>query len=148
MDQDTARLVRRHLVLGWILLPAFMLLGLTLETLHGFKVQWYLSVANETRRFLWTLGHAHGALLGLVNIALALTLRAFGGVGRSVAAASTLILCGSLLLPAGFLLGGIVVYGGDPGLFIVLSPVGGLLLVCGMALAAVHFVRRSGVEGS
>ncbi len=128
-------------MLGWIFLPAFMLLGLTLEALHGFKVQWYLSVANETRRFLWTLAHAHGALLGLVNIAFALSLKAVGGADRRCSIASTLLLLGSILLPAGFILGGIVVYGGDPGLFIVLSPIGGALLVCGMALAASHVVR-------
>ena len=148
MDQDTARLTRRHLMLGWIMLPAFMLLGLTLETLHGFKVQWYLSVANETRRFLWTLAHAHGALLGLVNIAFALSVRAVGGSGRSVATASTLVMFGSLLLPAGFLLGGIVVYGGDPGLFILLSPIGGALLIGGATLAAAHVIRCLKVQGS
>jgi len=146
VDQDTARLTRRHFTLGWILLPTFMLLGLTLETLHGFKVQWYLSVANETRRFLWTLAHAHGVLVGLVNIAFALTLRALGGAGRAASIASTLVVCGSLLLPAGFLLGGIVVYGGDPGLFILLSPVGGALLIGGTTIAAAHVIRSLKVQ--
>lgn len=148
MEQETTRLVRRHLTLGWIFLPAFMVLGLTLETLHGFKVQWYLSVANETRRFLWTLAHAHGVLLGLLNIAFALSVRTVGGAGRSAAVASTLLMFGSLLLPAGFLLGGIVVYGGDPGLFILLSPIGGALLIGGVALAAAHVIRRLKAQGS
>ena len=129
MDQDTRRLAQRHLIVGWIFLPTFMLLGLTLEALHGFKVQWYLSVAKETRRFLWTLAHAHGALLGLVNIAFALSLRAVGRLERTAMAASALILSGSVLLPAGFLLGGIVVYGGDPGIGVLLVPIGAVLLL-------------------
>ncbi|HYQ14246.1 MAG TPA: hypothetical protein VEQ58_00755, partial [Polyangiaceae bacterium] len=43
-------------------------LGLGLETLHAFKVGLYLDVGNETRRLLWRLAHAHGALLGLLNV--------------------------------------------------------------------------------
>src|ERR1051326_4630594 len=113
-----------------------MLLGLTLETLHGFKVQWYLSVANETRRFLFTLAHAHGVLLGLANIVFALSLKSVGTMSRAAAIASGLLMFGSILLPFGFLLGGVVVYGGDPSLFIALSPLGGLLLVLGMSAAA------------
>ena len=139
---DLDRLVRRHFVLGWIFLPAFMLLGLTLETLHGFKVQWYLSVANETRRFLFTLAHAHGVLLGLLNVVFALSLKSVGNVSRASTIASGLLVSGSLLLPFGFLLGGVVVYGGDPDLFIVLSPLGGLLLVLGLIAAASHMVKR------
>jgi len=137
-----ARLVRRHFLLGWIFVPTFMLLGLTLETLHGFKVQWYLSVANETRRFLWTLAHAHGVLLGVVNIVFALSLHVTATSGRLSETASKLLLFGSLLLPAGFLLGGVVIHGGDPGIFIVLSPVGGALVAVAMVLAAIALIRN------
>ena len=139
---DLDSLVRRHFALGWIFVPAFMLLGLTLETLHGFKVQWYLSVANETRRFLWTLAHAHGVLLGVVNIVFALSLKAVGTVSRASTIASGLLLSGSFLLPFGFLLGGVVVYGGAPSLFIALAPLGGLLLALGMIAAASHMIRQ------
>ena len=58
-------------------LPILILLGLALELLHGFKIQWYLAVANDTRRLLWTLAHAHGVLLGVVNVVYALSLRTF-----------------------------------------------------------------------
>ncbi len=72
-DRHTIRL---HLRFGWAALLAFLALGLVLEALHGFKVGWYLDVASSTRRLLFTLAHAHGTLLALVNIAYALTLRA------------------------------------------------------------------------
>ena len=65
------RLVRRHLRFGWWSLATFGLLGLVLETLHGFKVGAYLDVSNETRRLMWTLAHAHGTLLGLVHLGFA-----------------------------------------------------------------------------
>ena len=66
--------VRFHLRFGWWSLLAFLTLGVALEALHGFKVGFYLDIDNEVRRLTWTLAHAHGALLGLVHVALAATL--------------------------------------------------------------------------
>ncbi|MEZ4289439.1 MAG: hypothetical protein R3E53_02455 [Myxococcota bacterium] len=43
---------------------------------------------------------------------------------------------GSLLLPGGFLLGGVVVYEGDPGLGVLLAPVGALLVLAGAFVVA------------
>lgn len=131
--------VRRHLVFGWVMLSTFLMLGLVLEVLHGFKVQWYLSLANEARRLLWTLAHAHGVLLGLLNVVYALCLRNFQVRGRRSGVVSGLLAGGSLCLPAGFLLGGIVVHGGDPNVFILLSPIGGLMLAAGVPMAAREF---------
>src|SRR5882672_2928007 len=68
-------LVRRHLKVGWWALLVFLTAGLVLEALHGFKIGAYLNVSNETRRLMWTLAHAHGALLGLVNLGFAATAR-------------------------------------------------------------------------
>ena len=65
----------QHLRFGWWSLFAFLALGLVLETLHGFKLAWYLNVDVEMRRLMFTLAHAHGALFGLVNIAAGVTLR-------------------------------------------------------------------------
>ena len=73
-----ADLVRRHLRFGFWSILAFMIMGLVLESLHGFKVAAYLNVGNETRRLLWTLAHAHGALFGLVHVAVGCTLRVLG----------------------------------------------------------------------
>lgn len=126
---------RRHLRLGWWCLAAFLAMGMLLEGLHGFKVDWYLDVGNETRRAMWTLSHAHGTLLGLVNLAFAAipSLRPLNAGWRR---ASVLLVGGTLLLPVGFFLGGVQFYGGDPGLGIALVPVGGLSLVLGVGLTA------------
>ena len=82
---------RRHLRFGWWSLLGFLILGLALELLRGFKVGLYLDVPNETRRLMWTLAHAHGALLGLVHIAFAVSLTHLPGLdtlGRTRAAKS------------------------------------------------------------
>lgn len=136
------RMILRHLRFGWAMIASFLLLGLALELLHGFKIQWYLAVSNETRRLLWTLAHAHGVLLGLLNVAYALSLRNFAVRGSRLDLVSGLLIAGSLCLPSGFLLGGIVVHGGDPNVFIALSPIGGLLLAVGLPMAAYNFTGR------
>lgn len=130
--------VRRHLCWGWCALLIFLLLGLALEGMHGFKVGWYLDVSSEPRRLTWTLAHSHGALLGLVNVAFALTLRALpeAASGSWVKRASLCLRGATVLLPGGFFLGGIVIYGGDPGILVVLAAVGGVLLAAAVALTA------------
>ena len=127
----------RHLRFGWWLLLVSATVGLALEALHGFKLGWYLSVANETRRMLLTLAHAHGVLLGLVNIAFGLSVRAIGGEETLWARrASPCLIAAGVLLPSGFALGGVVLYGADPGLGIALVPVGAVLLLTGLFLSA------------
>lgn len=142
IDALTARARARHLRFGWWSLAVFLTLGLVLEGFHGFKVGWYLSVASETRRLMWTLAHAHGSLLALVHIAFAYTLGLrTAPFTRREALASACLMASSVLLPGGFFLGGIVVYGGDPNPAVLLSPVGGILfLVAVVAIATGHRV--------
>ena len=130
----------RHLRFGWWSLFAFLTLGVALETLHGFKLGWYLDVSSEMRRLMFTLAHAHGTLLALVNIAAGLTSRAVNGFELS-GAESLALRWGSLLLPIGFLLGGLVVHDGDPGLGVLLVPVGALLLLYAVGAAAARMSR-------
>jgi hypothetical protein len=125
----------RHLRFGWWSLFAFLTLGLVLEALHGFKLGWYLNVDVEMRRLMFTLAHAHGTLLALVNIAAGLTLRTVKGF-ELARAPSLALIWGSLLLPLGFFLGGLVIHDGDPGLGVLLVPVGALLLLYGVGSAA------------
>ncbi len=127
-DGERRRLAALHLRAGWWLLLAFLSLGITLEAMHGFKVGFYLDVSNETRRLMWKLAHAHGVLLSVLQLVFALVLRAFPLPAAELAAASRCLLGAALLLPGGFLLGGLVVFGGDPGPGIALVPIGALLL--------------------
>ena len=121
---------RRHLRFGWWSLLVFATLGLALESLHGFKVRWYLDVSNETRRLTWTLAHAHGTLLAVVHVIFGLTIRGVPELsGRNLRLISSSLVGASFLLPGGFFLGGIVFYSGDPGLGVLLVPIGAMLLL-------------------
>src|ERR1051325_5300449 len=102
-----AALFRRHLRLGWFAILVFLSLGALLEALHGFKVDWYLNVSNETRRLMWTLAHAHGVLIGVLHLGFAFTLRSLDAETAAWARKASLCLIGAtVLLPGGFLLGG------------------------------------------
>lgn len=125
--------MRRHFLVGWWSVFAFAGLGLALEALHGFKVGAYLDASNETRRLMWTLAHAHGTLLGLVHVVFALTLLQLPRLPpAAVLVASRALVGASILLPAGFFLGGVRFYSGDPGLGVALVPVGAVLLLAAL----------------
>lgn len=129
----------RHLRLGWWWFFVFAGLGLLLETFHGFKIGYYLNVSNETRRLMWRLAHAHGTLLGGINVLLGLTLRtADDSRFKDPRSISQALLGASVLLPLGFFLGGVQFYSGDPGLGVLIVPVGAVLL-----LAALFMIARA-----
>ena len=127
----------RHLRFGWWSLFAFLTLGFTLELFHGFKVGLYLDASNETRRLMWTLAHAHGALLALVHVVYGLSVTVAPTVGaRHRRLVSTSLIGATVFLPGGFFLGGVSFYGGDPGVGIFIAPVGATLLMVAVFLTA------------
>lgn len=136
---------RRHVCLGWWALFVFATTGLVLESFHGFKIRAYLDPSNETRRLMWTLAHAHGTVLGLVNIVFGLSVRAMpdmlGASGRFI---SSTLVGATVLLPAGFFLGGFGVFGGGPDLGVVLLPIGAVLLL--VALFSIAHGNMSGAS--
>jgi hypothetical protein len=130
---------RRHLRVGWSALLVFAALGLFLEALQGFKVAAYLDVSNDTRHLMWRLAHAHGALLGAVNILFALTLKASApGAWPGIERISGALIAATILLPLGFFLGGVVFYSGDPGVGVLFVPIGAVLL-----LLALYWIARA-----
>ncbi len=132
--QSGNEIVGLHLRIGWWSLLVFVLLGSLLEFFHGWKIGWYLDVSNSTRRLMWTLAHAHGTLLSLVNIAFAWTTSTLVAAPNQLA--SRCLLGSTLLIPGGFFLGGTTIYAGDPGLGILLLPIGAFLLVVAIVLTA------------
>ena len=122
------------LVVGWALLAVSLPLGLTLEALHAMKVPVYLG--SELRRELWTLAHAHANLLALLCLA-------FAAVGeRSVPDAqrrgsiARWLWFGAIAMPLGFFLGGVLNSEGDPSLFVLLVPAGGMALLVALVRVA------------
>lgn len=139
-DGASAALARRHHRFGWWALLVFMTAGLVLESLQGFRAGFYVDVDVDTRRTMFRLAHAHGALLALVNLGFAAGVRT--GLVAALASprrTSGLMLAGSVGVPAGFFLGGVWFFDGDPGLGILLVPVGAIALIA----ALVDVVRRA-----
>lgn len=112
-------LERAHRRFGWTALFVALAFGTVVEGLHGFKTSGYL--LEPIRREMWTLAHFHAAALALVNLVYVRWAASRG--------ASRALLWGSALLPLGFFLGGIAPYEGDPGIGIVVAPVGALLVL-------------------
>jgi len=142
-DDEAGEIRDLQLRIGWWALLVFLTLGLALEGLHGFKSGFYLDVSNETRRLMWTLAHAHGALIAVLNIIFALAFPFMPGLLPGARRLASRCLTGALIaMPGGFFLGGLFVRGGDPGVGVLLAPLGGLLLI-----AAVFLIAR-GTRGS
>lgn len=135
-DHGVDGCAREHLRWGWVAVFVFVTLGVALEAMHAFKVGLYLDADQATRRLMWRLAHAHGTLLGLVNLALATTLSRLEMKSATRRAASLSLRGATLFMPAGFFLGGVWLYGGDPGLGVLLVPVGGLMLLVATAICA------------
>ncbi len=127
-------LIHKHLKIGWGGLLVFLSLGILLEALHGLKLDFYLDVRNSTRRLMWTLAHAHGGLFSLIHIAFAATLPRLAEAERALRLSSRSLTAALILVPAGFFLGGFGAKGGDPGIGIVLVPVGAIALFLGVTL--------------
>jgi hypothetical protein len=141
---DAHSVVQRHLTFGWWSLLIFLTAGLVLEGLHGLKSQSYLGVHQEMRRLMWTLAHAHGTLLSVVNLGFAFMVYVTGQwAEKRRNLASALLRAATILMPAGFFLGGLFTYSGDPGLGILLVPIGGIFLFVAVLVTAMGVARRT-----
>lgn len=132
----------RHLRLALATTALFLAMGLCLEAMLGFRIAGV--VDDELRREFLRLGHAHGALLGLVNVALAYALERL----RTPAAWATRIrpaaLVGALAVGLGFVGGGLWHGPTDPGPLVLVVPAGAMLLLS--SLGAAVLLRASDRE--
>ena len=143
-DQATRALRGRHQKLGWVVLLVAATSGLVLESLVGFRVAAYVDFTAAPRRELWTLAHAHGTLLGALNLIYAALLPTmFQGRDRARSLASLGLVTAAVAMPLGFFLGGAFLIGNDPGLAIVMVPLGGAALVLALSLCASDAFRRA-----
>jgi hypothetical protein len=119
------QILERLLLQGWVSIAIWMSFGLLLEGLLGYKIPAFLE--DGQRRELFRLAHTHGALLSIVLIAAALCMRLFEIHPPPIAIAALRL--GAVLMPLGFLLGGIWHPEGDPGVGIWLVPPGALMVI-------------------
>jgi hypothetical protein len=110
---------------GWISLAAWIVFGLLIEGLIGFRSPALLD--DSVRRDMFRLAHAHGTLLNLILIAAAICSKLdLIRVGRVTWLG---LRAAVMLLPVGFLLAGVWHFKDDPGLAILLVPIGAVLLL-------------------
>jgi hypothetical protein len=131
---------RAHLRVGWLSLLVGVVAGVVVEGLLGFR--WAGIVSDPLRRELLRLAHFHAGLLGLVNLVYAGFAEPPGLSARLQRAASRALRWGTVALPFGFLLGGLWHPEGDPGLGIVLVPLGAAGVAVAVALQAHACGRR------
>ena len=110
---------------GWMSLAAWVVFGLLIEGLIGFRSPALLD--DPVRREMFRLAHAHGTLLNLILIAAAICGRL--EMIRLSRVTSVTLGTAVVLLPVGFLLAGIWHFKDDPGVAIFLVPIGAVLLL-------------------
>jgi hypothetical protein len=113
---------------GFLGIAIWMSFGLLLEGFIGFRVSAYMS--NVVRRELFQLAHTHGTLLSLLFL---VTVLALNNRLISMNSISLWVLrIGTILMPIGFLLGGIWIRGEEPNPLIFLAPIGGVMVIFGI----------------
>jgi hypothetical protein len=123
--ETNARSLLRQSFVG---LAAWLSFGLLLEGFIGFRVSAYMS--DLTRRELFQLAHTHGTLLSLLLLLCTLTIsKQLVYPNKSAVLALRL---GAILMPFGFLLGGIQTRGEEPNFLIFLAPIGGISVIFGV----------------
>jgi hypothetical protein len=124
---------------GWLSIAVWMMFGLLLEGLLGYKIPSYMS--DPQRRELFQLAHAHGTLLGIVLVIAALCAKSFAlEIPRH---AQIALRVGALLMPLGFLLAGVSHPEGDPGMAIWLVPFAALLVIFGAISIALACLNKN-----
>ncbi len=125
----------RHVRLSLGLLALFLAGGIVLEGLLGFRVGAWMD--DPVRRELVRLGHAHGGLLALVNLAIAFAMGKLDtneGWARRVRVAA---IVGALFVGGGFVGGGVWHGAVDPGPIVLFVPAGALLVLSSILVVAV-----------
>ena len=128
---------RLHARAGWTLLALGLTFGVTLEAMEAFRVSWI--VADAWRNRLWALAHFHADAMGLVNLVYRPWVGELPEPGARTA--SRVLAIGSALIPLGFVLGGLAHTEGDPGLGILLVPVGAVMVISVAARQAIRAWR-------
>ncbi len=136
-----------HLRWSLALLALFLASGLWLEAMFGLRAQGW--VDDPLRREFLRLGHAHGGLLALVNLALAQAMGRLGTPEPWARRVRPAALAGAALVGVGFVGGGLWHAATDPGPLVLLVPAGAMtLLACLVAVAVVPAARDDADRGA
>lgn len=138
MDTEEKTGKTNFAIQAWFGLLFWMSAGLLFEGLIAFRAPAYLQ--DPVRRELFRLAHAHGTLLSILFLVVDLYL--VKGLVSPPKIAIRILQAGVVIMPLGFLLGGAWHYESDPGPLIFFAPLGGLLVIFGIAAIAFSSVRK------
>jgi heme A synthase len=127
----------RHLRLSLACIAVFLAMGLWLEAMMGLRAQGWMD--DGLRRELLRLGHAHGGLLGLLNVALAWAMRRLQTPEPWARKTRLAALLGAVLVGVGFIGGGLWHGPTDPGPIVLMVPAGAMLVLT--ATVAIALLR-------
>ncbi len=116
------------------LLALFLASGLWLEAMIGLRAGGW--VDDPLRREFLRLGHAHGALLALVNLALAWAMTKLQTPERWARRVRAAAWVGALAVGVGFFGGGLWHGAADPGPLVLIVPAGAMMLLGGCVAVA------------
>jgi ABC-type iron transport system FetAB permease component len=110
---------------AWISLAVWIAFGILLEGFSAFRSAVLLD--DYIRRDMFRLAHSHGTLLNLLLVSAAICARL--DLIRLRRSSSISLRTSVVLLPLGFFLAGVWHFKDEPGLAILLVPVGAVLLL-------------------
>ena len=129
--------VDRHVRWSLVCVAVFLTMGLWLEAMMGLRTRGWMD--DTLRRELLRLGHAHGGLLGLLNLALAWAMERLSTPLRWARRIRVAALMAAVCVGGGFVLGGLLHGPTDPGPAILLVPAGAMtMLACVVAVSLVR----------
>ena len=135
-----------HLRWGWWLLAVFGLMGLVLDSFHGFKQSFYVAEDVQLRRLLWMTSHGGGVVLGILNIAFAASLHRFS-TGLVCLRSSMGLIAANVAIPSGLFMAGLFLHDDRPGTGLLLFFIGTVLLLGSLLLMAQAGRKSSGTAG-
>ena len=135
--EDNSKLMASLTFQAWIGIAFWMSFGLLNEGLIGFRIPGY--VADDVRRELFRLAHAHGTLLSLMLLGAVFSLNR---LTDAPVFGIWALRSGAVALPLGFLLGGVWHFKGEPGLGVWLVPPSALLVIFGAITMALAFLQQ------
>ncbi len=125
----------RHIRAAIAMIAIFLASGIWLEAMYGLRADGWLD--DPLRREFMRLGHAHGSLLAMLNVVMAVALERLRTPERWAAKIRVAGVLGASLVGIGFFGGGLWHGPTDPGPMVLLVPAGAFMLVTSLVAVAV-----------
>ena len=132
----------RHLRLALVQVAVFLAAGLWLEAMYGLRAEGWMD--DDLRREFLRLGHAHGALLGILNLVIAWAMARLDTPENWARPIRVAALLGALFVGLGFFGGGLWHAPTDPGPIVLVVPAGAMMLLA--SCVAIAIVRAKSSE--